>query len=251
MLLAIDTSTRYAGVALADDQRVIAARTWYSTANHTTELMPAVAQLLQSRATAVKDLEGVAVALGPGGFSALRVGVSVAKGLAAAGGLKIVGVGSLDLEAFPYAGSGLPVCALLEAGRGEAASALFSPEGIRIREDRVSTAEELTADIDQTVSEPTLFCGEGVAGWSEEIKAALGPRAVVCSLAPALRVWSLALIARQRLEAGLVDDLTTLQPNYLRLPSIGQPKLRDRGTQASRRRGNAGDSGTGRNHGPS
>ena len=101
MLLAIDTSTRYAGVALADDQRVIAARTWYSTANHTTELMPAVAQLLQGRATAVQDLEGVAVALGPGGFSALRVGVSVAKGLAAAGGLKIVGVGSLDLEAFP------------------------------------------------------------------------------------------------------------------------------------------------------
>ena len=119
MLLAIDTSTRYAGVALADDQRVIAARTWYSTANHTTELMPAVAQLLQGRATAVQDLEGVAVALGPGGFSALRVGVSVAKGLAAAGGLKIVGVGSLDLEAFPYAGSGLPVCSLwrLDEGR--------------------------------------------------------------------------------------------------------------------------------------
>ena len=233
MLLAIDTSTRFAGVALADEQRVVAARTWYSTANHTAELMPAVAQLLQDKGAAVQDLEAVAVALGPGGFSALRVGSSVGKGLAAAAGLPIIGVGSLDLEAFPYAGSGLAVCALLEAGRGEAASALFGPEGERLREDRVSAAEGFTADIDQA----TLFCGEGVGVWSEEIKAVLGTKAVVCAAAPADRVWSLALIGRQRLEAGLVDDLTTLQPYYLRLPSIGQPKRRDRASQASQRRG--------------
>ena len=144
MLLAIDTSTRFAGVALADEHRVVAARTWYSTANHTAELMPAVAQLLQDKAAAVQDLEAVAVALGPGGFSALRVGSSVGKGLAAAAGLPIIGVGSLDLEAFPYAGSGLAVCALLEAGRGEAASALFGPEGERLREDRVSATPRVS-----------------------------------------------------------------------------------------------------------
>jgi tRNA threonylcarbamoyladenosine biosynthesis protein TsaB len=229
MLLAIDTSTRYAGVALADEERVVASRTWHSGVNHTAELLPAVAQLLQDRGLTVRDLAAVAVALGPGGFSALRVGISVGKGLCLAGGFPILGVGSLDLEAFPFVGSGLPVCALLESGRTEAASALFGANGQRLRDDRVSTAPELLEEIGQ----PTLFCGEGVARWVQEIKGGLGSKAVICSPAPAVRVWSLAAIARQRLDAGKVDDLATLQPQYLRMPSIGSPKQRDRAPQES------------------
>ena len=231
LLLAIDTSTRYAGVALADQERVIASRTWHSGVNHTAELMPAVVQVLQGRGIAVGDLDAVAVALGPGGFSALRVGISVAKGLCVSAGIPIVGVGSLDLEAFPFAGSGLPVCALLESGRTEAASALFAAEGQRIREDRVSTSDELVEEIAQT----TLFCGEGVARWAPEIKSGLGSQAVICSPTPAVRVWSLAEMARQRLNSGQVDDLATLEPQYLRMPSIGSPKQRDRSPQESAR----------------
>jgi tRNA threonylcarbamoyladenosine biosynthesis protein TsaB len=229
LLLAIDTSTRYASVALADEERVVASHTWHSGVNHTAELMPAVVRLLGNRNIAVRDLDAVAVALGPGGFSALRVGVSVGKGLSAAGGIPILGVGSLDLEAFPYAGSGLPVCALLESGRTEAASALVGGNGQRLREDRVSTATELMEEIAQA----TLFCGEGVARWAEEIKGGLGTKAVICSPAPAVRVWSLAVMARQRLNAGQMDDLAALQPQYLRMPSIGSPKQRDRAPQES------------------
>lgn len=229
MLLAIDTSTRYAGVALADRERLVESHTWHSGVNHTAELMPAVVKLLQDRNIAVRDLDVVAVALGPGGFSALRVGVSVGKGLCAAGSIPILGVGSLDLEAFPYAGSRMPVCALLESGRSEAASALFGANGQRLRVDRVSTATELMEEIAQT----TLFCGEGVARWAEEIKSGLGDEAVICSPAPSVRVWSLVSIARQRLNAGEMDDLDTLQPQYLRMPSIGSPKQRDRAPQES------------------
>ena len=57
------------------------------------------------------------MALGPGGFSALRVGISVAKGLALPLDIPLVGVGTLEMEAYPYAGAGIPVCPLLEAGR--------------------------------------------------------------------------------------------------------------------------------------
>ena len=121
MLLALDTSTRYASVTLADDDRVIASRTWYSKINHTAELMPAVVQVLESRGLITGQLSGVAVALGPGGFSALRVGISAAKGLALVAKIPIVGVGTLDLEAYAYLESGYPVCALLEAGREECA----------------------------------------------------------------------------------------------------------------------------------
>ena len=224
MLLAIDTSTRYAGVALADEDRVLACRVWYSTVNHTVELMPAVAELLQAQGLTVGNLAGIVVALGPGGFSALRVGMSVAKGLALAGKKPLVGVGTLDLEAFPYWESGLPVCALLDAGRGETASAHFAPGGQRTREDLVGPPEEIL----QSITEPTLFCGEGVEGRAELIKEGLGPLAVVVSRAAAAsRLWSLAALAGQRLEVGGSDDPAGLQPYYLRMPSIGGPKRRD------------------------
>ena len=223
MLLAVDTSTRYGGVALADEARVVVIRSWHSRANHSVELMPAVAQTLQSRGLVISDLEGLAIALGPGGFSALRVGMSVVKGLAMTTGKPLVGLGTLDLESYPYLGSGLAVCALLDAGRSEVASAYFGPDGVRTREDIVSSPEELIGSIKET----TLFCGEGVANWHDLIKERLGSKAIAVRSSPASRLWSLAEMGWQRLAAGDVSDLVTLQPDYLRLPSIGGPKRRD------------------------
>ena len=109
MLLAIDTSTRHAGVALAQDGQVISSRSWCSLANHTAELMPAVAEILDGQRLAAGDLTGIAVALGPGGFSALRVGISAAKGLALAFGkavsrLEHPGTGSPSLPGIRHAG---------------------------------------------------------------------------------------------------------------------------------------------------
>ncbi len=227
MLLAIDTSTRYAGVALADEDRVVSCRVWYSNMNHTMELMPQIAESLKAQDIDVASLEGVAVALGPGGFSALRVGMSVAKGLAMTGRTKIVGVGTLDLEAFPFVDSGLPVCALLEAGRSELASAHFAPGGERTKEDTIGPLKEIL----ETITEPSLICGEGVQGRIQEIKEQLGNLAVVVQPSSAARLWSLAAIARQRLESDQADDLADLQPYYLRMPSIGGPKIRDRKVQ--------------------
>jgi tRNA threonylcarbamoyladenosine biosynthesis protein TsaB len=224
MLLAIDTSTRYAGVALADERRVLLARCWYSSVNHTTELMPAVSDTLKSQGLAPRDLEGIAIALGPGGFSALRVGLSAAKGLALVAKKPLVGLSTLELEAFPYIGSGLPVCALLDAGRKEVASAHFAADGQRVRDDIICLPEELLSEFTQ----PTLFCGEGVPLWAELIKERRGPLALaIPHWSPASRLWSLVELGRRKLAAGETGDLATLQPYYLRMPSIGGPKRRD------------------------
>ena len=244
MLLAIDTSTRNASAALSDGERIVAGRSWHSLVNHSTELMLAVSQLLDSRGVRPHDLKAVAVALGPGGFSALRTGLSAAKGLAMAVRIPIIGIGSLDLEAFPFRDSDLPVCALLEAGRGEAASALFSPDGIRLREDGITGPEELLEEIGAISFDRlrtngwnglTLFCGEGMPPWAERIREALGARAALCHTPPSARAGSLAALARERLERGDTDNLDALQPHYLRMPSIGVPKRRDRRVQASSR----------------
>lgn len=235
MLLVLDTSSRYASVALAEEDRVVASRTWHSPVNHTAELMPAVAHLMQSRGLTTRQLDGVAVALGPGGFSALRVGVSVAKGVALAAKKPMVGVGTLDLEAYPYQKTGGPVCALLEAGRQECATALYGPDGIRLREDRVCTAGELLAELIDKVSGPAIFCGEGVSSWRDAIAGALGAKAQIVWPVPAARVWALAAIAQEKLLSGETSDITTLQPEYLRMPSIGAPKQRGRLAQTGRR----------------
>ena len=228
MFLAIDTSTRYAGVALADARRVVSCRCWFSTVNHTVELMPAVAQTLQGAGLGARDLEGIAVALGPGGFSSLRVGLSVAKGLALSARIPLVGLGSLELEAFPYLASGLAVCALLDAGRSEVAWACFGPDGRRRGEDAISPPHQLL----DRIAEPTLFCGEGVSAWAELFKERLGGL-VVAHPVPAVRLWSLVELGRRRLAAGEVSDLATLQPYYLRMPSIGVAKRRDWAPQSS------------------
>ena len=228
MLLAIDTSTRYAGVALADGGRVVSCRSWYSAVNHTAELMPAVAETLGAAGLTVDDLEGIGVALGPGGFSALRVGMSVAKGLALAADKPLAGVGTLDLEAWPYRESGLPVCALLDAGRGEVATALFK-EGNRVQPDSIVSPEELAAEVGET----TLFCGEGLQPYAELLRQRLGRRAVTAGNAPAARLYALAALGRERLEVGDGDEVASLQPYYLRMPTIGGPKRRDRAAQQS------------------
>ena len=229
MLLAIDSSTRYAGVAVSEEGRVLSSRSWYSAVNHTAELMPAVAQILQQHGLAASDLKGISVALGPGGFSALRVGMSVAKGLAVTAGTPVVGLGTLDLEAYPYIQSGLPVCAILDAGRSEVASATFGPAGLRIREDMVCAPQQLL----DSINEPTLFCGEAVSNWGGLIRERLGRLAVVANPVPAQRVWALCQLGWKRLAEGQLEDLATLQPTYLRMPSIGGPKRRDRVRQRS------------------
>ena len=230
MLLAIDTSTRFAGVALADVDQVVACRAWRSRTNHSAELMPAAAQILKDHDTPAAALSGIAVALGPGGFSALRVGLSVAKGLAATCSLPLVGVGTLELEAFPYLGSGMPVCAMVEAGRGEVAAAVFGAEEADVSEERIWPPEELL----ELFSEPTIFCGEGAAARVSLIRERLGKQALIVDPAvPPGRLWSLAAIGWQRIASGDIDEPAGLQPNYLRMPSIGVAKRRDHTTQAS------------------
>ena len=228
-------------MALADGPGLVAGRSWRSGVNHSTELMPAVAQLLDGRGVRPGELDAVAVALGPGGFSALRTGLSAAKGLALAARIPIIGVGSLELEAYPCRDSGLPVCALLEAGRGEAASALIAPGGTRLREDRISGPEELLGELQAAETGGAyglwLFCGEGMPPWVESVRNVLGGRAVLCHTPPSARAGSLASLAWGRLERGETDDLDALQPYYLRMPNIGTPKRRDRRAQASSRRG--------------
>lgn len=217
MELAIDSSTRYASVALSLEGQVLQEATWRAGQNHSVELVPAVQRLLEVAHSKPGDLKGVLVAKGPGGFSALRVGMSFAKSLAVALGVPLVTVGTLDIEAAPYWGLGQPVWAVLDAGRARwyaahypAGYAAGASEGVAYR---VLTTDELAAE----VRAPALLCGENAAQASEALHGRTnGDVAVVNAAPPTRRAGTLARLAYARLARGDVDDPITAQPLYLR-----------------------------------
>ena len=217
MLLAIDTSTDTAALALLGDDGELIEDSWRCERNHTVELLPHLAVLLRQAQTTAAALRGIVVALGPGGYNGTRAGVATAKGLAFSLGLPLVGISSLEAVAYEHVSSGKPVCPIFNAGRGEVATALFrQTDGVwaRLAEDRVTTLEDLA----ETIQERTVFCGEYVPQVAAEISGLLGDRAEIAAGTPS-RARLLAELGRQRLTSAS-DSTAGLQPVYLRRPSI-------------------------------
>jgi tRNA threonylcarbamoyl adenosine modification protein YeaZ len=218
--LAIDTSTETASVALSHRGDVVAEVTWRAGQNHTAELAPTIINLMQQARAGFADITGLAVATGPGSFNGLRVGMSMAKGLAFALNVPLVGISTLEVEACPYAVTRLPVCPILDAGRGEIAAALFqSRRGrwCRLLDEHITTFDELMPKIKGR----TIFCGRIPEETARRLKESLGRQACVASGGAALRRSGyLAWLGWSRLERGDFDPLPTLQPLYLRKPSI-------------------------------
>ncbi|MBI2829751.1 MAG: tRNA (adenosine(37)-N6)-threonylcarbamoyltransferase complex dimerization subunit type 1 TsaB [Chloroflexi bacterium] len=222
MYLALDTSTDFASIALSDEERILAELTWLCGQNHTTELLPRLSNLLEQSRTDIKSVAGIIVALGPGSYNGLRAGVTTAKGLALSLDVPLVGVSTLEVEAYPHAVTGLPVCAIHDAGRNEIATATYQMrrgKWQRLTEERITTLEDLCAQI--TVK--TMFCGELPDLLVSQLTAKLGTKALIP--APAARLRRAAFLAElgvRRLKMNDYDDPAILQPLYLRRPSITQ-----------------------------
>jgi tRNA threonylcarbamoyladenosine biosynthesis protein TsaB len=190
--------------------------------------MPAVEAALESSRAKVADLTGIIVAQGPGGFSALRSGLGAAKGLAFAASLPLVGVSTVEASAYTHRGAGMPVCALIESGRGIIGWARFhmreSAQGatwVRRTPDRVTSLEAMLS----ARGRHTLFCGEGVATHADLIIEALGAKAhLAIDPAPLTRIAGVAELGALRLNAGESDPIASLAPRYLRSPSITAAK---------------------------
>jgi tRNA threonylcarbamoyl adenosine modification protein YeaZ len=224
MILAIDTSTDNASLALVQGDTVLAEANWRCEQNHTVELLPHLARLLDEAKVGIGFISCVIVAKGPGSFNGLRVGISTAKGLAFGLGTPIIGVSSLEVLAYEHAGSGLPVCPIFNAGRGEIAAAVYQRKDNKWRQlvaEHITTVDALCSGI----AAKTIFCGEFVPQIASELKKQLGEKAVIAATDPP-RARLLAELGKQRLEAGDYDHPATLQPLYLRRPAITQAKHR-------------------------
>ena len=226
MLLAIDTSTDTASLALVQDSETLAELTWRCEQNHSVELLPRLTNLLSQSKSSLQSIGSIAVARGPGSFNGLRVGVSTAKGLAFSLGIPIVGISTLEVEAYQHAETDLPICPIFNAGRGEIATAIYqmkNNEWRQLASEHITTVETLCSQI----TTKTIFCGEFVTSIAGELKKQLKQRAIISSSPARLRrAGFLAELGQKRLQAGDYDNPATLHPLYLRRPSITKRKHR-------------------------
>lgn len=224
MYLAIDTSTNWTGVALAEEQELIAEMSWLTEQNQSVELLPNLSIVLKQIRRDITGVKGLCVALGPGSFNGLRVGLSTAKGLAYGLGIPLVGISTLEAEAYPFSQSGLNICPLHGAGRGEVAAAMFRRlrnEWVKLLEEQIMTPEELCKHI----KKQTILCGE----IPEDVRAFLKDKLGTLALFPHSYIRSrkpgnVLCLGMERLLKGEKDDPTTLQPMYLRRPPITPSK---------------------------
>lgn len=217
-LLALETSTRMGSIALLSGGSLIAEFQTGITPTYSAMMLPLIEQVLQAAGMAINDIDILAVAQGPGSFTSLRIGMSIALGLSIAAEIKTIPVPSLDGLAYNAYCCGHLVCPMIDARRGEIYYALyrFAERGRlqRITPYGVAPPERIAGEIDETV----VLLGEGAAAYSGRLVGALGEKARVAP--PHLhypRASAIGAIALQRLSEPR-HDAAPIMPLYVRPP---------------------------------
>lgn len=216
IVLGIETSTIQGGVALLDEEGLMAEIFLSVAATHSERLLPALDRLLHDARLRLEEVDGIACAIGPGSFTGLRIGLSTAKGLALATGKPLVGIPTLEAMALGLPFCRYQICPFLDAKKKEVYCALFRYEGeplIRVMEDSVLPIKALV----ERISEPTVFLGDALKVYGEALKKNLGGLALFPPRSR--RSGSAAGVAElgfQRLLRGAWDDPARLVPRYIR-----------------------------------
>jgi tRNA threonylcarbamoyladenosine biosynthesis protein TsaB len=202
-LLAIDTSTDWSGVALTDGNSW-AELNWSAGRHQTTQVLPEIERLLVRMSVSMGDVGAIAVAIGPGSFSGLRVGLSLAKGFALAEEVALIGVSTLEVTVHGWDDE-LPVVGVVRAGRRRYVWA-----------ERSALTDLQTGEIDALVGATPP--GATVVGEIDDAGAAAliaNGRSVPGEPLRTRRAASLAAIGSARWRAGEVDDSARLEPLYI------------------------------------
>lgn len=213
-ILAIETATASGSVALLERARVIAERAEYVPQRHLEWLAPAIRHVLTEAGWRPCDVAALAVSIGPGSFTGLRIGIATASAWAHARRIPIVGVSTLETLAAGVGAAGV-ICAVLDVRRGEVAAALFERNGAlrRLDDDFVGSVDALLARLPR--DRPVVFAGDGARRYGETLRGHPAAR-----VAPEDEWIPRASVTGQRgwerLERGDGDDPYLLHPIYAR-----------------------------------
>jgi tRNA threonylcarbamoyladenosine biosynthesis protein TsaB len=239
MVLGIDTATATASVALVESGKVVFDEVWPSQlqcighfatarANHAETLLPLVDSLLRKAALSLSQLSGLAVSIGPGSFTGLRIGLSTVKGLAYGSEIPVIGVPTLFALAARVTDWDGMICPVLDARKKEVYCAFFCKKAERLErltEDLVSSPGKIIERLQLLGShEPCLFIGDGAKVYGDLISSSLGDRCYL-SLGESYpsTASAVARIGEERLWKQESDPVGSLTPFYLR-PSEAELK---------------------------
>ena len=230
-LLAFDTSTPTARVALVSPKGTCLVERAKTAARHSANLLALVDEVLREAGIPVAGLGGIACGAGPGSFTGLRVGLAVAKGLALPTGRPLVLVSSLEALACDLAAVSPKALLLpcLDAGKGQVYARLYDtgadrePRPLGEADWVLSPGDLCRLAVEDAAGRPLLAGGSGMDRYLEVFRAGLAHDAIY-PLLPGPSPAAVALLAMARIAAGELDDIETAVPRYGRPPDITRPK---------------------------
>lgn len=241
-VLGVDTSSAHASVAVAENGRLIGekfhrpaasitTRAPHSRNNHAEVLLPLIESALAEAALTLSDISGFAVAIGPGSFTGLRIGLSTVQGLAYGSGVPVTGVSTLHAVAGRISDFNGVVCAILDARKKEMYAAMFGRSAgalERLTDDTVMSCDKLGELLRRVNSQqPVLLTGDGTATYGERLLASLGSRVRICPGATSPTVAAaVALLGESHFTRGAPLSQASLAPHYVRPaePELSSPK---------------------------
>lgn len=230
LILAIESASSQVGVAIGGHEGIIASAHSAKGRRHAEELAPQIDFVRKQAQIELSDLAAIAVDLGPGLFTGMRVGITTGITMATMLGIPMVGVTSLDLLAFPVRYTSKRIVAVLDARRGEVFHASYRqvPGGIqRLTDYAVGTPDELAAEV-QALGEDTLLVGDGAIRYSDELRTS---RTVIAENGLAFpNASSLVQLAHARALREEFVPPREIEPFYLRKPDVDMSWLERSGT---------------------
>jgi tRNA threonylcarbamoyladenosine biosynthesis protein TsaB len=211
-ILALDTSTLVSSVAVATPDALLAELTLQVRKTHSERLLPHIESLLAMAELDVKKLKAVAVSLGPGSFTGLRIGLATAKGLSYALKIPLLGVPTLTALAFSCPVAGSYLSPMLDAQKGNVYQAVFCWQDNELQEiipPRVISFEKAYQEL-LKMPKPFVILGEAALLYREKI-ASPAPCHITMP-----RAGSVATLAQKMLAQGETQDIFTLEPLYIR-----------------------------------
>lgn len=215
-ILAVDTTSHGCSVAVVADDSILSECHLQKRETHSKHLMSTIDSVLQDSGLTIYEIDGFAVAKGPGSFTGLRIGISTVKGLAAATGKPVTGVSSLEALAYGVPVCDEKICTIIDARKQEVYSSSFRYVDGRI----VRLAEEVAVSpltLAESLDETTLFVGTGVDAYKKDLIDGGGEKAVFSSqISNCINAVNVALIGRRELSDQCGNRLQDLVPNYIR-----------------------------------
>ena len=227
-ILAIDTSTIAASVAVISEEKLLAEAYTDLKLKHSEKLLPLVDHILCDLRMNIDDIDAFAAGSGPGSFTGIRIGAASIKAFAHANNKPVIGISSLEACAFGQAYFPGHICPIFDAQRDEVYTALFKFEEsclTRLSEDSAVSIDKLIQFLKD--KESILFCGDGLYKFKSFLSETLGQSAYFANKITSMpRASSVGCLALSKLAKGEISDYKSFLPDYIRKPQIDQPQKR-------------------------